>query len=441
MANEEHQATFNLKAVVRETGLKPDTLRAWERRYGLPEPGRTEGGHRLFSRRDIETLKWLSARQDEGLSISRAVDLWRTLEARQKDPLLAMPYGAGAGSAEVQFSGGEAINTLRAAWVQACRDFNEEQAEAVLNEAFGRFSPETVCLELLVAGLSKIGEDWYQGDLTVQQEHFASALAIRRVEALIASAPQPTLSGVVLIACPPDDEHTFSLLVLTFLLRRQGHRAYFLGANVPLAQFESTLDATQPDLVIMSAQELSAAAALLDFGQLLGERGIPLAFGGYVFNQRPGLAERIPGHWLSENLQDAPQAVERILKIRPKPPEIPSVPEAITQARRAIEKAQAAITARVVKDFAQADIDTGQLATANMHITRDVLGALHLGDIKLLSFDIEWIGGLLANASIPPALLHAYLAAYSAALKEVVGRPAAVVTEYLDARLVEINPN
>jgi DNA-binding transcriptional MerR regulator len=441
LAKENVEATFNLKAVVRETGLKPDTLRAWERRYGLPEPGRTEGGHRLFSRRDIETLKWLSARQDEGLSISRAVDLWRTLEARQKDPLLAMPYGAGAGSAEVQFSGGEAINTLRAAWIQACRDFDEDQAEAVLNEAFGRFSPETVCLELLVAGLSKIGDDWYQGDFTVQQEHFASALAIRRVEALIASAPQPTQSGVALIACPPDDQHIFSLLVLTFLLRRQGHRAYFLGADVPLAQFETALDATRPDLVIMSAQGLSAAAALLDFGHLLAERGTPLGFGGHVFNQRPGLAERIPGHWLSEKLQDAPQAVERILKIRPKPPEIPPVPEELSLAYNAIKKAQAAFTARVVKDFEEADIKTGELATANKHITQDLLGALHLGDIELLSFDNEWIGGLLANMSMPPGLLHEYLAAYAAALKEVVGRPASVVTDYLETRLVEINPD
>ncbi len=66
--------TFNLKAVVRETGLKPDTLRAWERRYGLPEPDRTEGGHRLYSQEDIEILKWLIGRQDEGMSISRAVD-------------------------------------------------------------------------------------------------------------------------------------------------------------------------------------------------------------------------------------------------------------------------------------------------------------------------------------------------------------------------------
>ena len=80
--------TFNLKAVVRETGLKPDTIRAWERRYGVPKPRRTLGGHRMYSQHDIELLKWMNARQHEGLSISRIVDLWKSLEAEGKDPLL-----------------------------------------------------------------------------------------------------------------------------------------------------------------------------------------------------------------------------------------------------------------------------------------------------------------------------------------------------------------
>src|SRR5512136_3331090 len=79
--------TLNLKAVVRETGLKPDTIRAWERRYGIPKPPRTTGGHRLYSQRDIDLLKWMNARQHEGMSISRIVDLWKSLEAEGKDPL------------------------------------------------------------------------------------------------------------------------------------------------------------------------------------------------------------------------------------------------------------------------------------------------------------------------------------------------------------------
>ena len=80
---------YNLKAVLKETNLKPDVLRAWERRYELPAPQRTAGGHRLYSAYDIETVKWLRARQAEGLSISRAVDLWRDMVAAGRDPLAA----------------------------------------------------------------------------------------------------------------------------------------------------------------------------------------------------------------------------------------------------------------------------------------------------------------------------------------------------------------
>ncbi len=55
---------YNLSYVIQETGIKADRLRAWERRYQLPQPQRTEGGHRLFSEYDIQTIKWLMARQN-----------------------------------------------------------------------------------------------------------------------------------------------------------------------------------------------------------------------------------------------------------------------------------------------------------------------------------------------------------------------------------------
>jgi len=87
MVSTNNEPSYNLKAVVQETGLKPDTLRAWERRYGFPEPKRTAGGHRLYSQQDINILKWLVARQKEGLSISRAVELWRQLEAEGQLPI------------------------------------------------------------------------------------------------------------------------------------------------------------------------------------------------------------------------------------------------------------------------------------------------------------------------------------------------------------------
>jgi DNA-binding transcriptional MerR regulator len=57
MSIRREEPLFNLKAVVQQTGLKPDTLRAWERRYGLPSPARSGGKHRLYTQRDIEVLR------------------------------------------------------------------------------------------------------------------------------------------------------------------------------------------------------------------------------------------------------------------------------------------------------------------------------------------------------------------------------------------------
>ncbi|MCB0034862.1 MAG: MerR family transcriptional regulator, partial [Anaerolineales bacterium] len=165
--------TFNLKAVVTETGLKPDTLRAWERRYGLPDPDRTSGGHRLYSRRDIEMLNWLIARQDEGLSISRAIKLWRRIEAGGQDPLTDERYVSTPQPVESptavsrSISAGNNVGEFREAWVQACMDFDERQAESVLSQAFAILPIETVCHESLQKGLQEVGQGWYEGEITV----------------------------------------------------------------------------------------------------------------------------------------------------------------------------------------------------------------------------------------------------------------------------------
>jgi len=82
---------FNLGVVVQETGIQPDTLRSWERRYQLPNPQRSSGGQRLYSRYDIDLLKWLLKRLDEGERISQAVTQWRQLEAHGQDSLLLHP--------------------------------------------------------------------------------------------------------------------------------------------------------------------------------------------------------------------------------------------------------------------------------------------------------------------------------------------------------------
>ena len=186
---------YNLSAVVKKTGLKPPTIRAWERRYGMPRPQRTAGGHRQYSQRDIDVLNWLIARQEEGMSISHAVKLWRTLNNQGDDPLYDPEPILTKDTDQATFPQTSAeIANLRDEWVDASLSFDRLSAEQVLVRAFALFPPEVVCVQLLQAGLSEIGELWYQGQVTIQQEHFASAMSVQRLEMLIAATPLPTRS-------------------------------------------------------------------------------------------------------------------------------------------------------------------------------------------------------------------------------------------------------
>ncbi|NOH02062.1 MAG: hypothetical protein HND47_08920 [Chloroflexi bacterium] len=88
-------------------------------------------------------------------------------------------------------------------WVTACLNFSETQAEQALNKAFSMFPVESVCLHVLQKGMSKIGNLWYENHASVQQEHFASGLAMRRLDALLSASPAPTRPQILLVGCPP----------------------------------------------------------------------------------------------------------------------------------------------------------------------------------------------------------------------------------------------
>ena len=315
---------FNLKVVLQETNIAADTLRAWERRYGLPMPQRTAGGHRLYSQYDIETIKWLLARQSEGLSISRAVDLWNDHNASGVDPLAGLTPStltSTQATPAIYISPDTNLDSLRAQWIAACMQFSESNSEQILNQAFSMFPVESVCMEILQKGMVEIGNLWYENGASVQQEHFASGLAMRRLDALLSASPAPTRNQTVLVGCPPNEWHTFTPLLLSLLLRRRGLNVVYLGANVPAEQFGETVKSVNAKLVILVAQTLVTAASLQITAQALENLRTPVGYGGRIFNLQPNLANHIPGYYLGDSIASSLETVEKILqaKIKPNP--------------------------------------------------------------------------------------------------------------------------
>jgi DNA-binding transcriptional MerR regulator len=427
MRDANQNPTFNLKVVVRETGLKPDTLRAWERRYGMPQPQRTAGGHRLYSQHDIDLLKWMVDRQNEGLSISRAMEMWRQLESEGQDPLQAMVSTQMPTTQTIAASPtGDVLKNVRQAWISACMQFDEAQSEQILSQAFAMYPVDTVCFDVLQKGLAEVGEGWYRGDVTVQQEHFISELAIRRMETLIATSPPPVRPGRVLIGCPPQEEHIFSTLLLTLLLRRRGWDVIYLGANVPAMRIEPTLDSAKPQLVIMAAQHLPTAASLLEMSKVFQETRTPLAFGGLIFNRVPALREYISGYFLGEDLQSGVAQVEQWLTA-PGPimpvVEAKQADETYQKAKIHFQEQRGLIEAGVWQKLRDSNGLLDLLPHVNGYLARYINAALTLGDLNFLNEDMAWVEELLRHYSLPDKLMWRYMEVYHE-----------VVDSYLDKR-------
>src|SRR5215212_9533545 len=409
---------FNLKVVLKETGLNADALRAWERRYGLPVPQRTAGGHRLYSQRDIETIKWLMKRQEEGFSISRAVDMWKEQIASGLDPLAGstQPAVPSTSMISAQYQSATTLDEFRAHWIEASLNFSESTSEQILNQAFSMFPVEAVCIEILQKGLSEIVTFWYENRASVHQEHFASSLAVRRLDALLSAAPAPTRKQTVIVGCPPDEWHALIPLILALLLRRRGLNVIYLGANVPAEQFSNTIENVKADLVVLVAQQLITAATLQRTALMLSSHNVPVAFGGRIFNLHPNLPDSISGYFLGPELDTALDEIETILTTKTKHSQPQAASQIYIAAHQAYVAKRAQIELTIKETLEPLAISPEEIRTSIYFLGENITAALQLGDMSHVSTEIDWLKGLLQSHGSPKGQLVRFMQAYSEAV-------------------------
>lgn len=421
---------FNMKAVVNRTGLNPATLRAWERRYGLPQPRRTTGGHRQYSQRDINILRWLIERQEEGISISHAAELWRSNIDQGEDPLLKSGTGQ-VSLEELATPNGNFMEKLRQEWISSCLAFDRERAELVLSQAFATFKPDLVCIQLLQKGLAEVGARWYRGEASVQQEHFTSSISVQRMEMLIAAAPPPTRDERIVVASAPGDYHTFSPLLLTYLLRRRGWDVIYLGADVPVDELESAMETIQPRLIIISAQLLHTAASLTELALSAAAHGPKVAYGGQIFNALPSLRERIPAYFLGASIDEALLGIADLVHGQHEQPIFIEPGRSYQKALAQYRARRSLIESHVWGTHIASGSPTSELASMNSVFAQNVEAALQLGDITLLGTKFPWAAHLFAGYRISEAMIIGFILSYHQAAKVHLGESAEMIVQWL----------
>lgn len=205
-------AGLNIAALARRTGVRPDTLRKWELRYGILRPERTPGGQRRYGEEDVARVEWLRARLADGYRIGEAAEL----------------LGSSAAPAV-----GRSPDELHAGLLDALERIDPDAVDRLLDQTFVVLPLERALGTVVVPVLRRVGELWESGDFSVAQEHLLSAAVRARLERMLADA-RAAVRGTAVLACAPGELHDIGLLTIAVALRADGWRVTYLGASTPL---------------------------------------------------------------------------------------------------------------------------------------------------------------------------------------------------------------
>ncbi len=244
----------------RRSGISPELLRAWERRYDLLRPRRSSGGLRLYSEDDLERVRTMQQYLSEGLAAAEAAALATREPMRERETPPFPPA------------------TARGELAAALDAFDEPGAQAILDRLLAVATVDAILSEIVLPYLHELGDRWERGEASVAQEHFASSVLRGRLLGL-ARGWGRGLGPLALLACLPGEQHELGLVAFGLALRARGWRIAYLGADTPLDTVEQAAAAVEPELLALATASDGPLRASAPQLRSLGERW-QLAVGG-----------------------------------------------------------------------------------------------------------------------------------------------------------------
>jgi DNA-binding transcriptional MerR regulator len=242
-------ATHPIQVVARRTGLSPDVIRAWEKRYAVVVPLRTENGRRLYSDADIERLGLLARvtltgrmiGQVAGLPTAQLVSL-----VSADDPAPTEPAGLDLH-----------------AYLEAVGRFDAAALDALLRRAVVTLSAEAFLDALVVPFWERIGERMRAGTLRDSQRHLALAVLRRALYRMIEVATSPLAAPDLLVANQSVQPQDLGALLAAAAAAAEGWRVTHVGPGLPATEIAET------------AAHIGARAVLLSLGTAPTDRVLP----------------------------------------------------------------------------------------------------------------------------------------------------------------------
>ncbi len=238
------EGPYRIATVAELTGVPEPTLRAWERRYGIPTPQRTASGYRLYGPREVNQVKEMRRLCDEGMAAAEAA---QAVLVRTEEPVPLPPSPVSRGHLP-----DDAYQATVDAILAAVERFDDGALDEELRRVMFLGSASEILDRVLSPVLVTIGDRWHAAELSIAHEHFATQKLSVVLRDLVRLSSGSRSRDCAVFACFADDDHELGLLGFASRVAEWGVRPIFLGARTPPSAIRAAVEALDPRFVGLS---------------------------------------------------------------------------------------------------------------------------------------------------------------------------------------------
>jgi len=244
MTASKQEITYPLRAAARLTGLSPELLRAWERRYGAVSPQRTSGGTRRYRAADVERLRRLKAAVDAGHRIGEVAELDDATLARLAEP----EPGASGGSFGID------------ALVEAAQRLDAQEVRRLMAMHLAALGPARFARDVAIPLAQRIGDLWAEGRLSIASEHLASAWLRSMLGSALAPGEAASRGPRIVFATLSGERHELGLQAAALIAMGAGAHPIYLGAELPIDDLLAAVEEVDAQVLALAVVGRSGEA-------------------------------------------------------------------------------------------------------------------------------------------------------------------------------------
>jgi methylmalonyl-CoA mutase cobalamin-binding subunit len=240
----------SLKAVVKQTGLSPYLIRAWERRYNAISPSRSDTKRRLYTNDDINRLALLKKATQRGENIGNVAnlsnaDLIRIVGDNRTVNNLFPVMDEGD-------KNGLTANDFYSLALASIQKLNFDEFEAKLMEASVALSFPSLLDQVVGPILDKVGAMWHNGELRIAEEHRISAIIRSFLGTYNKSHLRSAGIQCLVSTTPTGQNHELGALMVALTASAMGWRSIFLGPNLPPEEIAGAVKVNNASVLALS---------------------------------------------------------------------------------------------------------------------------------------------------------------------------------------------